>query len=80
MTNTRKRGRPCGAAHPMPMQEFWVLVLSQLPEQGMMRTAYVAAEIIVVQRYGRARFRSYGAFRNAKSKFYRLKTKKKPVI
>jgi hypothetical protein len=57
----------------MPMDEFWVLVLEQLPEVELMHRAYIAAELIVEIRFGRRRFGSYESFRVAKFKFYRVK-------
>lgn len=65
------KGRPPGKAHPLPMKDFWVLVLEQLPEVELMRLAYEEAEIIVVERYGRRRFGSYGSFRFARMRFCR---------
>ena len=72
------KGRPPGPSHPMPMDEFWVVVLEQLPEVELMHLAYDRAELIVEIRFGRRRFGSYESFRVAKFKFYRVKTK--PVI
>jgi hypothetical protein len=60
------------------MKDFWVLVLEQLVECGRMDQAYYAAEEIVVRDYGRRRFKTYLAFRVAKSKWY--KTRKKTII
>lgn len=64
-------GRPPGTPHPMPMKEFWVLVLEQLPEVELMHRAYLAAELIVEAQYGRRRFGSYESFRVCKVKFYK---------
>jgi len=69
------KGRPLGKAHPMPMQDFWILFLEQLPECELMHRAYIATELIVEARYGRRRFGSYASFRIARMRFC-----KKPVI
>lgn len=69
------RGRPPGKAHPMPMKDFWILVLEQLPEVELMHRAYLAAELIVEIRYGRRRFGSYGSFRIARMRFCKPKNK-----
>jgi hypothetical protein len=60
------------------MKDFWVLVLEQLVECGRMEQAYYAAEEIVMKEHGRRRFKTYRAFRVAKSRWY--KTRKKTVI
>jgi hypothetical protein len=57
----------------MPMQEFWILFLEQLPECELMHRAYEEAEIIVEARYGRRRFGSYASFRIARMRFYKKK-------
>ena len=72
------RGRPPGTAHPLSMKDFWVLVLEKLIEVQEMRLAYEAAEVEVLERYGRTRFGSYASFRVMKVKFYRSKKKKQP--
>ena len=54
LTEPKHKGRPPGPKHPMPMQEFWVLVLEQLPEVELMHRAYLAAELIVEIKIGRA--------------------------
>ena len=67
------RGRPPGPPHPLPMKDFWVLVLEQLPEVELMHLAYEEAEVIVFEMYGRRRFGSYGSFRNARMRFCKIK-------
>lgn len=69
------RGRPPGPPHPLPMKDFWVLVLEQLPEVELMHLAYIAAELIVEAEYGRRRFGSYGSFRIARMRFCKVKKK-----
>lgn len=64
-------GRPKGQQHPLTWSEFWILFLEQLPEAGTVCGAYHRAEEIVIQRFKRRRFKSYQAFRNAKSRFYK---------
>jgi hypothetical protein len=66
-------GRPPGKPHPLPFKDFWILVLEQLPEVELMHLAYLAAELIVEDRYGRRRFKSYQSFRSVKCRW--LKTK-----
>lgn len=53
-----------------------MLVLEKLIEVQEMRLAYEAAEVEVLERYGRTRFGSYASFRVCKVKFYRSKKKK----
>jgi hypothetical protein len=60
------------------MRDFWILFLEQLPECGGVFDAYQKAEIIVLEIYGRRRFRSYAAFRIAKLRFYRIRKEKRP--
>lgn len=67
------KGRPPGKPHPMPMKDFWILVLEQLPEVELMHRAYEEAEIIVFAEYGRRRFGSYGSFRIARMRFCKVK-------
>lgn len=78
MTEKLKRGRQPGPLHPMPMREFWILFLEQLPNGGSVCAAYEKAETITVEVYGRRRFRSYAAFRIAKMRFYRVRKEKRP--
>lgn len=78
MTEKLKRGRQPGPLHPMPMREFWILFLEQLPECERVQAAYEKAEEIVFERYGRRRFRSYDSFRNWKKLFYRNRKQKRP--
>lgn len=77
MSEKRKRGRQPGPLHPMPMREFWILFLEQLPECERVRAAYEKAEEIVFERYGRRRFRSYTSFRMAKMIYYRRRKEKR---
>lgn len=67
------KGRPPGPPHPLPMREFWVIVLEQLPEVELMHLAYERAEILVEIRFGRRRFGSYESFRVCKMRFYKIK-------
>lgn len=78
MTEKLNRGRQPGPLHPMPMREFWILFLEQLPECERVRLAYERAEVIVVEIYGRRRFRSYAAFRMAKMMYYKKRKEKRP--
>ena len=66
-------GRPPGKAHPLPMFDFWIIFLEQLPEHEVVSAAYEAAEVLVVKEYGRRRFRTYVSFRDAKSKFLKAR-------
>ena len=58
------------------MFDFWVLFLEQLPEVGDVRGAYEAAELVVIARYGRRRFKTYVTFRSAKCRFLKIKKRK----
>ena len=66
-------GRPPGKAHPLPMFDFWIIFLEQLPEHEVVSAAYEAAEVLVVKEYGRRRFRTYVSFRSAKCRWLKLK-------
>lgn len=72
-----KTGRPPGKAHPMPMFEFWILFLEQLPVCDTVQAAYFEAEKIVIELHGRRRFGTYQSFKKAKCVWYKSKIRKK---
>lgn len=74
-----KKGRPFGRQHPVSIFEFWQIVVDVLPEQGMMRLAYLEAERRVQCQHGRRRFKNFQCFRNAKCVFLKRRVKLKQL-